>query len=119
MPGGLIDLEFIAQTATLLGELEGEGRTTSTAETLARLAPGFCAAQARAELVDAYRLFMGLTQVSRLCLTGDIDRGDMPPGLADLLLRNTDLPDLVVLEAHVAETAKRVRSVFDAVVCGK
>ena len=118
MPGGLIDLEFIAQTATLLGALDGETRTTSTAETLARLSPGFCEAQARTELVDAYRLFMGLTQVSRLCLTGDIDRADMPPGLADLLLRNTDLPDLAVLEAHIAETAARVRGAFGALVCG-
>ncbi|RST87243.1 bifunctional [glutamine synthetase] adenylyltransferase/[glutamine synthetase]-adenylyl-L-tyrosine phosphorylase [Aquibium carbonis] len=119
IPGGLIDLEFIAQTAGLLGELDGDTRTTSTAEALARLSPGFCEAQARDDLVAAYRLFMGLTQVSRLCLTGAIDRKDMPPGLADLLLANTDLPEMAVLEAHIRETAKRVRTVFDAVVCGK
>ncbi len=118
MPGGLIDLEFIAQTAGLLGELEGDTRTTSTAEALGRLSPGFCEPQARDDLVAAYRLFMGLTQVSRLCLTGAIDRKDMPPGLADLLLVNTDLPEMSVLEAHIRETAKRVRTVFDAVVCG-
>ena len=117
MPGGLIDLEFIAQTAGLLGELEGETRTTSTAEALGRLSPGFCEAQARDDLVAACRLFMGLTQVSRLCLTGDVDRKDMPPGLADLLLANTDLPEMSVLEAHIRETAKRVRAVFETVVC--
>ena len=117
MPGGLIDLEFIAQTAGLLGEVEGGTRTTSTAEALSRLSPSFCDPQARDDLAAAYRLFMGLTQVSRLCLTGDVERKDMPPGLVDLLLSNTDLPELAVLEAHIAETAKRVRAVFRQVVC--
>ena len=116
IPGGLIDLEFIAQTAVLIGALEPGEPTTSTADVLFRLSPTYCDPQARLELVEAYRLFRGLTQVSRLCLTGDIDRDDMPPGLADLLLRNTDLPDFSVLEAHVKETAERVRRHFDAIV---
>ncbi len=119
IPGGLIDLEFIVQTAALLGQVEGKSRTTSTAEMLSRLSGRFCTPQARDELSGAYRLFMGLAQVSRLCLTGSIDRDDMPPGLADLLLRNTDLPDLKVLEAHIEETAQQVRAHFDRLVCGR
>ncbi|APH71537.1 bifunctional [glutamine synthetase] adenylyltransferase/[glutamine synthetase]-adenylyl-L-tyrosine phosphorylase [Aquibium oceanicum] len=119
IPGGLIDLEFIAQAAGLLGQVEAENRTTSTAEALSHLSERFCDGQAREELTSAYRLFTGLAQVSRLCLTGDIDRDDMPPGLADLLLRNTDLPDLKVLEAHIEETAGRVRAHFDRLVCGR
>ncbi|MFN3547605.1 MAG: bifunctional [glutamine synthetase] adenylyltransferase/[glutamine synthetase]-adenylyl-L-tyrosine phosphorylase [Mesorhizobium sp.] len=118
IPGGLIDLEFIAQAAVLLGEVEGE-RSASTGETLARLAPGFCDAQARRELAAAHDLFLSLTQVSRLCLTGGIDPDDMPPGLADLLLRTTDLPDIGVLEAHVRETAAGVRAHFDRIFGGK
>ncbi|MVA99904.1 bifunctional [glutamine synthetase] adenylyltransferase/[glutamine synthetase]-adenylyl-L-tyrosine phosphorylase [Nitratireductor sp. CAU 1489] len=117
VPGGLIDLEFIAQAAVLTGGLAGE-RSTATAELLARLAPDFCAPQMRDELVEAFGLFMGLTQVARLCLTGEIDPDDMPPGLADLMLRNTDLPDLKVLEAHIEETSQRVRKHFDALFRG-
>jgi len=113
VPGGLIDLEFIAQVATLTGQVEGEGRTANTAETLARLAPAFADAQARQELVDAWALYLALTQMIRLCLTGPFDRKDVPPGLADLLLTATDLPDFPVLEAHLKETASKVRGIFD------
>ncbi|MEQ9180397.1 MAG: bifunctional [glutamine synthetase] adenylyltransferase/[glutamine synthetase]-adenylyl-L-tyrosine phosphorylase [Nitratireductor sp.] len=119
VPGGLIDLEFIAQTAVLTGGLAGDGaRTTATADLLARLGPEFCAPQMRDELVEAFALFMGLTQVARLCLTGEVDPDDMPPGLADLMLRNTDLPSLKVLEAHIEETSQRVRKHFDALFRG-
>ena len=112
VPGGLIDLEFIAQTATLTGNLEGEGRTVSTADTLARLSPQLCDPQVRDELVAAHALFSLVTQIVRVCLTGPLDPADVPPGLVDLLLRNTDLPDMKVLEAHLKETAGRVRGHF-------
>jgi glutamate-ammonia-ligase adenylyltransferase len=110
--GGLIDLEFIAQIAALTGQIEGNGRWSGTADTLARLAPGFADPQVRQELLNAHALYSGLTQVIRLCLTGPFERHDVPPGLADLLLRNTDLPDLGVLEAHIEETARRVEGHF-------
>ncbi len=113
VPGGLIDLEFLAQVATLTGLVEGGARTTSTAETLARLSAGFCDEQTRRELVEAHRLYSALTQIIRLCLTGPLEPDDIPSGLADLLLRETDLPDLGVLKAHLEETARRVRGHFD------
>lgn len=116
VPGGLIDLEFIAQVATLTGKLEGEGRSASTAEALSRLSPDWCSPQARDELVAAHGLFSLVTQIVRLCLNGPFDPKDVPPGLADLLLRSTDLPELKVLEAHLAETAARVRSHFEKLV---
>jgi glutamate-ammonia-ligase adenylyltransferase len=114
--GGLIDLEFIAQVATLVGSIEGEVRATGTADALARLDPKFADPTVRQELVDAHTLLFGLSQIIRLCLTGPFDRNDVPPGLADLLLRNTDLPDLAVLEAHIQETSQRVAAHFDALV---
>jgi glutamate-ammonia-ligase adenylyltransferase len=52
-------------------------------------------------------------QIVRLCLTGPFDRNDVPPGLADLLTRQADLPDFKVLEAHLRETAQTVRKHFD------
>ena len=116
VPGGLIDLEFIAQIATITGKLEGDERTTGTAETLARLASGFVDAQTRRELCDAYALYLALTQMVRLCLTGGFDRDDVPPGLADLLLAVTDLPDFAVLEAHLKDTSRMVRKHFDRLV---
>ena len=83
-----------------------------TAEILARLAPRFADAQTRQELCDADALYSSLTQMIRLCLTGPFVRKEVPPGLTDLLIRITDLPDIGVLEAHVKETAQRVRVHF-------
>ncbi|MEZ5810902.1 MAG: bifunctional [glutamine synthetase] adenylyltransferase/[glutamine synthetase]-adenylyl-L-tyrosine phosphorylase [Rhizobiaceae bacterium] len=120
IPGGLIDLEFIAQTAALTGRLEAGGeRTTSTARNLGRLAETVALPQLREELVAAHRLYSTLTQIARLCIDGEIDPDDIPPGLADLLLRSTDLPDLSILAAHIEETSRRVRSHFDTLLRGE
>lgn len=113
VPGGLIDLEFIAQVATLTGALEGEERTTSTVGTLARLSPDFCDVQTRDELVTAHDLYFGLTQLLRVCLTGPFEPEDVPEGLSDLLLRATDLPEMAILRAHLIETSKRGRAHFE------
>jgi glutamate-ammonia-ligase adenylyltransferase len=48
----------------------------------------------------------------RLCLTGEFQRHDVPPGLSDLLLAVTDLPDFAVLEAHLKDTSQKVRQHF-------
>jgi glutamate-ammonia-ligase adenylyltransferase len=119
IPGGLIDLEFIAQVAVLTHQVAPGSRTTGTAEILSRLAPGFAEAQTRQDLCDAYALYLALTQMMRLCLTGAFDRNDVPPGLSDLMLRATDLPEFGVLEAHVNETAQKVRSHFDLLLRAK
>lgn len=119
VPGGLIDLEFIAQYAALTGQATGAGRMTGTAEVLSHLDPAFADAQVRQELVDAHHLYSALTQIIRLCLTGAFERDDVPPGLADLLLGVTDLPDFAVLEAYVGETARKVREDFDRLLRGR
>ncbi len=113
IPGGLIDLEFIAQVAVLTGQVEGELHRTGTGEILSRLDPKFADLGIRERLSAAYSLYLTLTQIIRLCLTGSFQRDDVPPGLADLLLAATDLPDMKVLEAHLKETSRKVRKDFD------
>ncbi|MCO6389487.1 bifunctional [glutamine synthetase] adenylyltransferase/[glutamine synthetase]-adenylyl-L-tyrosine phosphorylase [Aliihoeflea aestuarii] len=116
VPGGLIDLEFIAQVATLTGGID-EGRfSPSTVETLQHLSSDFCDGHIREELVSAHDLYTSLTQILRLSLTGPFEPDDVPPGLADILLRTTDLPDLKVLEAHLKETSKAVSAHFKKIV---
>lgn len=111
--GGLIDLEFIAQVAVITGQVEGGRRVTATGEILAHLSPDFAEADVRQQLCEAYQLYLALTQMTRLCLTGAFERDDVPPGLSDLLLAVTDLPDFGVLEAHLKETSQKVRKDFD------
>lgn len=119
IPGGLIDLEFIAQVAVITGKVEAGSRITGTAEVLSRLAPDFAEVQVRQELCDAYALYLALTQMTRLCITGVFERDDVPPGLSDLLLAVTDLPDFGVLEAHLKETSQKVRKDFDLLLRAK
>ncbi|MGC5840005.1 bifunctional [glutamine synthetase] adenylyltransferase/[glutamine synthetase]-adenylyl-L-tyrosine phosphorylase [Mesorhizobium abyssinicae] len=120
IPGGLIDLEFIAQVAVLTGHVVEAGRrVTATADILARLSPDFAGADVRQQLCDAYTLYLALTQMIRLCLTGEFQRDDVPPGLSDLLLAVTDLPDFAVLEAHLKETSRKVRQDFDLLLRAK
>jgi len=113
IPGGLIDLEFIAQVAVITGQFEGPPGTTATADVLAHLSSGYADAQVRQELSDAYAFYLAVTQMTRLCLTGAFDRNDVPPGLSDLLLAATDLPDFSVLEAHLKDVSTGVRKSFD------
>ena len=112
MPGGLIDLEFIAQCAVLVGAVPRLARPTGTAEILSLLPEGFADAQSRRDLLAAAWLYSTLTQILRLCLTGPAEPGSLPPGLVHLLLAATDLPDIGVLEAHLKDTSQTVRAIF-------
>jgi len=114
--GGIIDIEFIAQTAALTGNVDVACRVPATAENLAALKPSFVDAQTMEELLAAQALYSTLTQIIRLCLTGAFDRADVPPGLKDLLLNATDLPDFAILEAHVKETERTVRQHFETLM---
>ncbi|MBX3597074.1 MAG: bifunctional [glutamine synthetase] adenylyltransferase/[glutamine synthetase]-adenylyl-L-tyrosine phosphorylase [Rhizobiaceae bacterium] len=116
VPGGLIDLEFIAQCAALTGNCEGEGRHTGRGNALARLKPDFASPQVNYELTQAYGFYLGLTQVIRLCLTGPLDRDDLPPSMADLLMAVADAPDFGILEARLKETAATVRGHFNSLL---
>jgi glutamate-ammonia-ligase adenylyltransferase len=119
IPGGLIDLEFIAQVAVLIRRVAPGAARQDTAAVLSSLDPGFAEPQAKADLAEAFTLYSRVTQMVRLCLTGPLDRKEVPPGLADLLAAATDLPDLSVLEAHIKETSRKVRSHFDLLLRSK
>jgi glutamate-ammonia-ligase adenylyltransferase len=111
--GGIIDLEFIAQFAVLTGNVNGAVIAQSTAEVLAKLKPDFADPATTDALVEAAQLYTGVTQIIRLCLSGDVKREDFPPGLGDLLCRACDLPDLDRVEVQLGETAQSVRKTFD------
>ena len=120
VPGGLIDLEFIAQVAVLTGEAPGERpRHREPAKSWRRLSPAFADPAAPA----------GTGR--RLCALFGADPDDQAlprPGRSNAKRRRpacrphaaaTDLPDLAVLEAHLKETAKTVRGHFERLLSGK
>jgi [glutamine synthetase] adenylyltransferase / [glutamine synthetase]-adenylyl-L-tyrosine phosphorylase len=66
----------------------------------------------------AFTLYHDLTQVLRLCLTSKFDPKTAGPGLLTLLARAGELPDFATLEAHLIETQKTVRKLFEKIVGG-
>jgi glutamate-ammonia-ligase adenylyltransferase len=118
VPGGLIDIEFIAQvlqichaganpdvldqnTIAALGKLERTG-ILSPADTVT--------------LIAAARLEHGLTQVLRIAVEGPFKPDGATRGLKNLLTRAGDAPDFPALEGQLAETETNIRAIFDRLV---
>ncbi|MEC9342341.1 MAG: bifunctional [glutamine synthetase] adenylyltransferase/[glutamine synthetase]-adenylyl-L-tyrosine phosphorylase [Pseudomonadota bacterium] len=112
--GGLIDIEFAAQWATLhLGVDPASDRPTSVAGMLAATPDTMIAAEDREFLLAALADFNGVLQLLRMCVDDAFDPDTAPRGLARMICLLFDLPDIRAVEAHLAETQKTVRSIFD------
>jgi glutamate-ammonia-ligase adenylyltransferase len=119
IPGGLVDIEFVAQYLSLIAPAGGagpEGRATGTEATLRRLGPGYIEPADLDELVGSLRLYSDIAQAVRLCIDGPFEPKSAPEGLKDFLCRITELPDLKVLEGEIKRSADAVRAVFRRVV---
>ncbi|MCB1463611.1 MAG: bifunctional [glutamine synthetase] adenylyltransferase/[glutamine synthetase]-adenylyl-L-tyrosine phosphorylase, partial [Nitratireductor sp.] len=112
--GGLIDIEFAAQWATLSAGVAMEGeRANSVAAMLAAAPDGLIAAADREKLEEALALYNGVLQVLRLCIDEPFDPASAPRGLSQMICLLLDLPDIKTVEAHLSETQKSVRTIFD------
>ncbi|WP_208437553.1 bifunctional [glutamine synthetase] adenylyltransferase/[glutamine synthetase]-adenylyl-L-tyrosine phosphorylase [Bartonella taylorii] len=111
MPGGIMDLEFIAQFALITHVIAFQIGAT-TADTLSLLPNSFLNNSFISDLRYAYGLYTNLSQIMRLCLNASLDPNDMPLGLSDLLLNSVGEPDLLRVEKLIEETGQSVCSVF-------
>ncbi len=115
-PGGIIDLEFIAQFAVLAGRVKTKPRPLATEEVLAGLDPAFADPALADSLVAAHRFYTNLSQTIRLCLGSDAKRADFIPGMIDLLCNAAEMPDIARVEHHLDELAVEVRASFGKLV---
>jgi glutamate-ammonia-ligase adenylyltransferase len=119
-PGGLVDIEFIAQTLQLCHA--PANRAVLDQNTIAALeglsAAGALAAADAERLIAAARLEHGLTQVLRIAQEGAFSADAATRGLKALLARAGNAPDFTALEAQLAETEAQVRALFDRIVPG-
>ena len=67
-------------------------------------------------LIEAAKLYQGLTQVLRLSIAEDFAPEKASRGLVNLLLRAADAPDLTRLEAQLRQTQAAVRGLFMQIV---
>lgn len=118
IPGGLIDIEFIAQFLALVGPARGGAVATSglsTAEALKALGAAMDEND-RDQCLQALKLYTDLSQVIRLCIDGAFDPASVPSGLIDRVVRAAECPDLKSVEAELKRHSKAVRRVFQRVV---
>ncbi|MGD0143783.1 MAG: bifunctional [glutamine synthetase] adenylyltransferase/[glutamine synthetase]-adenylyl-L-tyrosine phosphorylase [Rhizomicrobium sp.] len=114
-PGGLVDIEFIAQALQLRAAVDApQILDTNTIAALERLAhAGVLGARHAEDLIAAAKLQHALTQVLRIAVDGVLEPEKATPGLKMLLARAGDTSDFAILEAQLADTQSRVRKIFD------
>nr|WP_246160372.1 bifunctional [glutamine synthetase] adenylyltransferase/[glutamine synthetase]-adenylyl-L-tyrosine phosphorylase [Aureimonas fodinaquatilis] len=115
LPGGLIDLEFIAQWALLAGVVPADFVGKPTVEVLAAL-EATDHHPAVSGLSTSMQMFSRIAQLRRLGPDNARATDDLPRGLAERIARSIDAPDISQIEAMVADSAAEVRAVFNALL---
>jgi glutamate-ammonia-ligase adenylyltransferase len=117
-PGGLVDIEFVAQALQLIHAAKHpEIVSTETSVVLAAATKASLLNAADAEaLTPALALDQALLQILRLCVDGVFEPKEAPRELLERLAKAADLPDFPTLDAHLRETEKAVRATFEHVV---
>jgi [glutamine synthetase] adenylyltransferase / [glutamine synthetase]-adenylyl-L-tyrosine phosphorylase len=117
-PGGLVDIEFIAQYLQLLhGDERSEIISTETDTALIAAAKAGLLPAGEAEiLLPALRLYQSLTQILRLCVEGRFRPEVATGGLLKRLAEAGELPDFATLDAHVHESQRQVRGSFERII---
>jgi glutamate-ammonia-ligase adenylyltransferase len=113
-PGGLVDIEFIAQTLQL-----GDARLRQTNTIAAVEVLGGAGALSREDavvLIGAARLQHSLTQVLRIAVEGAFQPENATSGLRSLLARAGDAADFAELERRLAHLQGKVRAIFDKTI---
>ncbi|HEY1837227.1 MAG TPA: DUF294 nucleotidyltransferase-like domain-containing protein, partial [Rhizomicrobium sp.] len=115
-PGGLVDIEFVAQTLQLANAERGivEPNTVAALQKLAG-AQALCAADAQT-LISTARIENALMQVLRIAVEGTLNPQEASPGLKALLARAAGARDFATLEESLADAQSRVRAIFTRLV---
>jgi glutamate-ammonia-ligase adenylyltransferase len=119
VPGGVVDIEFIAQYLALIApakDVAVKVNGISTGEALKQLGAPLMASADVDSCSEAFGLYTELSQLIRLCIDGPFDPKDAPAGLIDLVCRAGDCPDIKTLEGEMKQLSKTVRKVFQSVV---
>jgi glutamate-ammonia-ligase adenylyltransferase len=116
-PGGLIDIEFIAQALQLMHASRADVLEQNTVAALTKLALGGALDAPTAEtLANAARLQDALTQVLRIAVEGAFQPANGTPGLQRLLARAAEARDFTEAEAKLIAAQKTVRGIFTRII---
>lgn len=114
IPGGLMDIEFIVQATKVAwaGRYPDilEASQSKSLEIMA--AHGLLSEADREKLVEAAGFYRELLHLTRVGLSGAFDPKTAPDAFLKLVCNRVGLPDATLLEVHLNETQKSIRSVF-------
>ena len=118
--GGLIDIEFIAQTLQLV---HGPGRAgildTNTIAALEKIEAGGCLdGHAAQSLIAAARLEQALTQILRIALNETLKAEEATAGLKDLLVGAGGAGDFAALQTRLFALQDGVHAIFTSLMEG-
>jgi glutamate-ammonia-ligase adenylyltransferase len=112
--GGLVDLEFIAQSLQLCHAATSDVLDQNTIGAFSKLERAGVLASSDAEtLIAAARLQHALTQVLRIALEGTFKPESASLGLKALLMRAADAKSFEALENRLEAAQKAVRGLFE------
>ena len=113
-PGGLIDIEFIAQIGQLV---QGERLGADTSGAIDRLCQaGWLSAGDACVLRDAHELYSDLTQILRAAHGADFDPDKASDPFARRICQAAHCEDLGCTADRVDDTARKVRAIFERYV---
>jgi glutamate-ammonia-ligase adenylyltransferase len=114
--GGLMEIEFLAQTGTLAA---GLGRCRQARDALPRLAAaGWLAEDEARELGETLTLLQRLQQVERVAVAGTLDPATAGAELRRVLTRAAGAGDFAALETTLASRQKRAAETVERVFGG-
>ncbi|MGO4439665.1 bifunctional [glutamine synthetase] adenylyltransferase/[glutamine synthetase]-adenylyl-L-tyrosine phosphorylase [Rhizobium sp. RAF56] len=118
IPGGLIDIEFIAQYLRLTAAGKGiavDGDDFNTSGQLKLLGSELMDRNDLELCLAALSLYTDISQLIRLCIDGEFDPSTAPAGLIEVVCRAGDCPEIRLLETQLRELSGAVRSIFEKV----
>ena len=118
VPGGLIDIEFIAQFLQLAHGADcPQILQTRTEDVLLKAREAGLLSEEDADtLIPTLRTYDDLRQILKLTLTGRFDPATAPNGLLDLLVSTGGEPDFERLTIYLQDQQKRVRQSFEKLI---
>jgi glutamate-ammonia-ligase adenylyltransferase len=119
-PGGLIDIEFLAQTFQLVHAPAHPGiLDTNTVAALEKIAAvGFLESADARLLIETAQLEQALTQILRIALDETLEAQTASAGLKALLAAAGGMSDFAALEGELSGRQAAVRAAFGRVMAG-
>ena len=109
IPGGLLDIEFIAQWLAIKNGNDG---ATSTKIILEQEVHKELTTSVREKLLHAFELFNTILQLQRVCIGEGGDVKSASSGFVEIICSGMDVPDLKSAEAYLKAQQKDVRKIF-------